>query len=562
MNFAALVRVSTESQERQGESLTTQRNQIIESVTRLKSNPDDITWYGGQEHATSDYERRELDRLIQDAELNRFEAVMVTDVSRWSRDNGKSKQYLSILRKHNIRFFVQTFEYSLYSPENLLFLGMSVEIGEFHANMQSLKSIQNRYERAKANNVPTCGKLPFARTFDKKSKTWGIDPEKHKIVKEIADLYLTHDVSWVDIGRKFKMNPSNVAKIMKFRCGDTWEQEFILRKANFHELVITKVPRLLPEETIHEIIKKSSDRKTWDKGSRKHDYLLAKMIFDAETKLALTGTTNDRGVRYYKPFQDFRDKKKLRYQINADALEQAVISSLFHALCSNAGLEQAVFNGNLRKTIKDINKQIELLYDKKATIAKKLRNYKNAIALSDDVGTLFKLIKTDVESLELDLKAVNDEITVHKQRLMTIPDPDNLEKRRLFIVKSLRDKLKAGLKSEIQSSFLESGQAFYRLSFAEKRKILKVIFGGRDELGNRYGIYVTIISRKPRIYKFEAIGRLGNLEGCLQRGQETVTDSQLRPNPQITKELSQIILAEHPGLSQEIEKDKPQATWY
>src|SRR3954464_10781937 len=104
IRFAALIRVSTEKQEKQGESLKTQTTDNTKSVEHLGGTI--FKWYGGQEHATPGYEKKEVDRLIQDARNKRFDAVIVTDADRWSRDNDKSKEGLEVFAANDIRFFV------------------------------------------------------------------------------------------------------------------------------------------------------------------------------------------------------------------------------------------------------------------------------------------------------------------------------------------------------------------------------------------------------------------------------------------------------------------------
>ena len=42
------------------------------------------------------------------------------------------------------------------------------------------------------------------------------------------------------------------------------------------------------------------------------------------------------------------------------------------------------------------------------------------------------------------------------------------------------------------------------------------IFGGKDENGKRYGIYVEPLWGSPRKYKFVAYGRLGNIDGWVE----------------------------------------------
>lgn len=66
LKFAAFCRVSTEKQEVKGESLPAQKTKCTKNVHLLGGK---ITaWYGGQEHATAGYEKKEIDRLLKDAQ--------------------------------------------------------------------------------------------------------------------------------------------------------------------------------------------------------------------------------------------------------------------------------------------------------------------------------------------------------------------------------------------------------------------------------------------------------------------------------------------------------------
>jgi DNA invertase Pin-like site-specific DNA recombinase len=73
LRFAALIRVSTEQQERTGESLRTQAKQNDQDVAFLSGKI--VARYGGQEHATPGWEKGEVDRLIADAAKGKFDAV-------------------------------------------------------------------------------------------------------------------------------------------------------------------------------------------------------------------------------------------------------------------------------------------------------------------------------------------------------------------------------------------------------------------------------------------------------------------------------------------------------
>ena len=160
--FAPLVRVSTERQDKQGESLRSQHKRLDEAVKLLGGKVH--KWYEGQEHATADNGPRILEQLMTDAQHSRLDAIMVDDVTRWSRDNEKNKAYLKIFKAHGLRFFVGTREYDLYDPAQSFFIGMQTEVGEFQAKEQARKSMLNRIARAE-RGYPSAGRLPFGAHF-------------------------------------------------------------------------------------------------------------------------------------------------------------------------------------------------------------------------------------------------------------------------------------------------------------------------------------------------------------------------------------------------------------
>jgi DNA invertase Pin-like site-specific DNA recombinase len=240
--FGGLVRVSTERQEQQGESLVVQRKAIERDVAKLGGTI--AGWYGGQEHATAGWERKEVDRLIADAVKGRFDAVIVAYDDRWSRDNAKSKEGLEAFRQNRIRCFVGTQERNLRSPQDIFFLGMTAEVGEFVAGVQNKKSIESRIERAR-KGWPAAGALPFGRTFDRDTKQWGLDPDRHAMIREAAARYLAGE-SLPGLAREYGVNHANLCKVFRERSGDTWVQEFNYPRFDIDEKVITVIPELLP----------------------------------------------------------------------------------------------------------------------------------------------------------------------------------------------------------------------------------------------------------------------------------------------------------------------------
>jgi DNA invertase Pin-like site-specific DNA recombinase len=180
LRFAALVRVSTEEQEKKGESLPVQRATLQKDVERLGG--EIVAWFGGAEHATAGWEKRELHRLMADVPKGKFDALIVAYGDRWSRDNAESKKNLELLRQHRIRFFVAGVEKKLHDPTDRFTIGIETEVAEYIALLQLKKAYESRSKRLAAG-VPSAGQMPFGRTFkrgkDRATGEWGtiVDPE-------------------------------------------------------------------------------------------------------------------------------------------------------------------------------------------------------------------------------------------------------------------------------------------------------------------------------------------------------------------------------------------------
>ena len=148
LRFAPLIRVSTEKTKLKGESLKLQLDDIESFVEEYGGViPEDCRCYIGNEHATPEHERAILELLLNDSRKNKYDAVIVYDPSRWSRDNLKSKQGLKILRANGRRFFASGQEYDLFNPDHTHLLGMAVEQSEHQALTMQRKSIIGKIDR-------------------------------------------------------------------------------------------------------------------------------------------------------------------------------------------------------------------------------------------------------------------------------------------------------------------------------------------------------------------------------------------------------------------------------
>jgi len=502
--FAPLIRVSTEAQAKRGESLETQRAQLEYIIDSFGGTV--YKWYAGPEHATPEQERKNLDELLHDAQMKKFNAVIVCDTSRWSRDNKRNEEDLKILRENHVRFFVGFSEYDLFNPEHEFMLTISVATARLQAKGQTWKSIVNRIRRAQ-KGWPTCGKNPYGRTYDKQKGVWIIDPRKKELLEQIAETYLREDISYAKLGARYGMNGPNLRKLLAERSGTKWGIRFRSKPLNIDQSVDIEVPALLSAETIKKIKEKSIARRTYVHGSQKYDYLLSRIIFDAKTGYALTGTPNSKGKRYYKPY---KGSLANRYMINAEIIESAVIDGLSELVNNSISFRKAVFNGNALGDVADDLKK------KKHKLASEIKSEKEKISrlmltienLGDEnLETFIGQAKQRIINIEKKIRDLQFQYDILTSKLNTLPDLEEIENRRM--------RIKADLAERVRSSYLTSSGPLSSLPFSEKRKFVLLFFGGLDENGKKYGVYIKKLQGKPRRYQLEAYGKVGLLFGSI-----------------------------------------------
>jgi len=481
LRFAPLIRVSTESQKQQGESLKVQKQQIEHAVQILGGTIPKACWrYSGQEHATKDFEREKFDRLLADAGKGIFDAIICCDTTRWSRDNRRSKEGLEILRNNGIRFFVGASERNLHDPDDLFYLGISVETGEHQAGTQAKKSMESKINRAKEGK-PSAGKLPWGRTFDKKTKAWGIDPEKHKIIKQAAKEYLAGKKG-PEIAKTYGMNYSNLLLTLRKRCGDKWTIKLNSDRLNIHEEITMDIPRLLPEETIKAIRERTAANRTYNHAEIKNVYSLRSLIFCADCGMVLTGQVNRQGYKYYRHRKRENGCGSLPFHsIRANLVEDAVLFNLFAFFGDKAKMEKAA-----KQAIPNIEEMLELK-DRIASHEKELDSIKkkrsNLITVMEDFGIQHGDVKERFGKLVEREDLLKDEIKELSSRIAQFPTEKEISSRIQLI-------------QRMMETFYKGPDHLKEMTEKDKRSFFQSIFGGKDKTGQRFGVYIKRYERE------------------------------------------------------------------
>jgi site-specific DNA recombinase len=488
LRFAPIIRVSTEQQtDARNESLRVQRTQINHYVTALHGLiPEECEQkYSGQEHATPEFERAMLDQLLVDATRNIFDAVIVTDIDRWSRDNLKSKTALKIFRENHIRFFLGMMEMNLFNPIHSGIVGQQVENAEMQALLMAQKSINSRIARCQ-RGVPAVGYLPYGRTYDRKTDQWGIDATKQRLMEQVAERYLSGE-GFTSIARTIQMNPSHLHRILTQRSGTEWTIRLRNKRLNIDETIPMQVPRLLPQQTIDAIHERTRINITYERGHRKHKYLLPGMIFCSKCGRVMAGYTNSYGKSYYRHARSL--SKCFHNHVTAQELENSLLVLLVRTFGDPERIARA-----LQLAVPDMAKR-QALEDEQQQYEKELKRIvveKDRIVegYSKELYTEAEA-KKNMDKLREQENSINVRLVTIEAQLADIPDPEQIKKSSQWAGKI------------VTAATRNNPSVIFKRSFEWKRKLVERAFSGVNPTGQRLGVY---IAREQDHFTFEIRG--------------------------------------------------------
>jgi predicted CopG family antitoxin len=399
---------------------------------------------------------------------------------------------LKILRENGIKFFVRTKEYDLHNENEYFFIALYGLMGRTQSLSQSRKSVGSRIARAR-EGAPTGGKLPYGRTYDKKTG-WAIDEGKKKIIEDSARRYLKGE-SLIDIAKMHGISMPQLNLILKWRSGDTWQQRFTSKRLNIDEIIPCTIPRLLPEEIILKIHERSQANRTYLHGQPiKHSYLLGRMIFCEICGCPLYGHQNQ-NRRYYRHARD-RDRHSgekgctfFNY-IPADIIEGAVIDDIFRMLGNLPRIEQAA-----KDAVPDLA-EIEALKQGIEQAEKeliKIKKSKDNLIMQIEQGNISgEDVKERMSKLKEQEAFLKGQIDISTMKCAMIPTQQDLKR-------------KSGLLLAMMRQILKSQAHLDEMSFDDKRKLLQTAFNGKTIDGKRLGVYISKSENGNWLYAIKGI---------------------------------------------------------
>ncbi len=175
------IRVSTEDQT-QGYSLDAQRAEIERFCERNGYSLDRLYADDGvSAHSDRIENRPQLRALLDDAELKRFDVVIVHTVDRWARNTGVQSQALQRLGTAGVGFVSVTENVDFSTPGGRLLLTVIGGVSEFFSDQLGVHVAKGQHQRAREGlNV---GPVPFGYTVLEPGGVASIEPTEADAVR-------------------------------------------------------------------------------------------------------------------------------------------------------------------------------------------------------------------------------------------------------------------------------------------------------------------------------------------------------------------------------------------
>jgi len=157
----------------------------------------------------------------------------------------------------------------------------------------------------------------------------------------------------------------------------------------------------------------------------------------------------------------------------------------------------------------DLKKELE-------TVNRRMENYKKSIGeyAGKDFGNFLQKIEPEIEKLESRFKEITAQIQGIENQLKSLPTDEEIKEKQKAVTRELTkmEKISQDIKRMHERKWWDSGAVFRQLPFPIKRRLVSIIFGGKDDQGKRYGIYISPMKSRGE-FRFEAYGHLGTLQG-------------------------------------------------
>jgi len=438
MNAAAYARYSTDKQTEN--SIAYQLSKITEYCQRNKINLTGV--YTDEACSGTNTKRIGFQNMMFDAKLKKFDAVVIYDISRGSRDVVDWLEFRKEMQALGIKVYSTSQQLGEISdPNSFLTELISVGLGQHMVLDIRKKSIDGTAERAKKGLF--CGGYP-PLGYDVKDGEYVINEIEAAVVRKIFSLYAdgkSYDII-IDELNGFKgkrgqiIGKSGLHSILKnerYIGVYTWnkKQYKYMRKwaggkanPNIVRIENAIIP-IIDKETWERVQMRMSTNKRNAANKAKREYLLSGLIKCATCGGAYIGkcTTSKKGyeTRYYICSARYRNHTCNAPNINANELETFVVAVVKNYLRE---MDFSEYADEILKQLKNTSNNMQKEKAELAEVERKINNCVKSIAN----GLVFEELQDEVNRLKLRKSELQDIIAYNTNSEIKITKEDIIKK--------------------------------------------------------------------------------------------------------------------------------------
>ncbi len=418
MNAVGYARYSTDKQT--DNSIAYQLNAITQYCS--KNNITLTQFYSDEACTGTNTNRAGFQNMILDATLHKFDAVVIYDISRGSRDVVDWLNFRKEMASLNIKVISCTQDLGdIFDPNNFLTELISVGLGQHAVLDTRKKSIAGVATKAK-EGVFLGGTPPLG--YDIVDGKYIINESEAVIVRQIFEMYAadnSYDTILVALkGKSTKRgNPFAKTSIKSILQNEryigvyTWNKKIFKQmrkwaggKPNPNVVRIEDcIPPIIDKEVFNVCQERMKNKKRNGSYGAKREYLLSGLIECTECGSIYVGhtSTNTKGysTRYYSCGAKYRSKTCHAKNINADMIETFVVSHLKEYLATANFDEIAT---QLCLQVNNASKDLSKEKNEIAEIERKIRNAMNAFMS----GVVFPEMQEEVDRLRIRKSELED----------------------------------------------------------------------------------------------------------------------------------------------------------
>lgn len=186
MRVAGYIRVSTDEQAKEGYSLDAQRDKLINFCKSQDWTLVEI--YVEEGKSAKDLNRPELQRMLSDAQNDRYDVVLVYRLDRLTRSVMDLYKLLQTFEEHNIKFKSATEIYDTTTAMGKLFITIVAALAQWERENLSERVRFGMEELVRGGKWPG-GPVPYGYVWD--GENMHIVPEEARILRELRRLYMS-----------------------------------------------------------------------------------------------------------------------------------------------------------------------------------------------------------------------------------------------------------------------------------------------------------------------------------------------------------------------------------